>query len=572
MSDLLAAQQQRLDIWVELAISQGWLADNAGDTLQQATLATPGQLFDQSNRPLVAGLFGGTGVGKSSLLNRLAGEAVARVSAERPTSRDITVYVHRSISVDHLPQGLPLERMRTALHNNPEFRHVLFIDIPDFDSVEQANRELVDAWLPHLDVVMYVVSPERYRDDQGWQLLQRHAREHAWIFIINQWDRGSPELRDDFIAQLKSQGLTDPVVYCTDCAELTHAPGADVRQATDDFPRLQQSLQSLSNDQIIDALQEHGVLSRLQGMKTVSDCWLQPLGDKADFAAIRESWREQCTRQHKRISDALQWPLQQLAAQYAQHTPFWKKLIRQSRPVRQVETSQLGTTAVALNERLRTQFDDFINQQSSTRKMPVSALQQALFNPFEQVLAQTEQTLQDRLSQALAQPGNAWQRKLYGLLGAACFVLPLASLLWISVRIVSAFVNGGIDTSAYLDSSFAINASLLLGISWLLPAIAHAMLTPSYEEAALLGLREAMADVFERTHEHVDESLQALAEEALQLRRSYQQLWSEMPTDGTAELPEPVRRMLISRISQTPARTLDVRANTHSSTASAPLS
>ena len=121
MSDLLAAQQQRLDIWVELAISQGWLVDNAGDTLEQATLATPGQLFDQSNRPLVAGLFGGTGVGKSSLLNRLAGEPVARVSAERPTSRNITVYVHRSISVDHLPQNLPLERMRTALHNNPEF-------------------------------------------------------------------------------------------------------------------------------------------------------------------------------------------------------------------------------------------------------------------------------------------------------------------------------------------------------------------------------------------------------------------------------------------------------------------
>ena len=449
---------------------------------------------------------------------------------------------------------------------------MLFIDIPDFDSVEQANRELVDAWLPHLDVVMYVVSPERYRDDQGWQLLQRHAREHAWIFIINQWDRGSPELRDDFVAQLKSQGLTDPIVYCTDCADPAHAPEADSQHATDDFPHLQQSLQALSNNQIINALQEHGVLSRLQGMKTVSDCWIEPLGEQADFSAIRDSWRQQCPRQHARISDALQWPLQQLAGQYVHTTPFWKKLIRQSKPVGQVDTTELGGTAAALRERLSSWFDDFINQQASEKKIPISALQHALTLPHQQVLAQTDQTLQDRLSQALAKPGSAWQRKLYGLLGALCFVLPLAALVWISVRIVAAFVDGGIDTSAYLGSSFAVNAALLLAISWLIPAIAHATLTPSYEQAAMQGLKQALVDVFERTRDQVDESLQVLAEEASHLRRSYQQLWSEMPTDGTAELPEPVRRMLISRISQTPSRTLDVRANTHNSTDRAPLS
>ena len=280
MPDLPLAQKSRLEQWASLAISDGWLTQDAPLTLAAASDATPGQLFNEAHRPLVAGLFGGTGVGKSTLLNRMAGEAVARTSAERPTSREITVYVHRSLSVDHLPDSLPMQRMRTALHNNEMYRQVMFVDMPDFDSVEQANRTLVDLWLPHLDVVIYVVSPERYRDDQGWQLLRQHATAHAWLFVINQWDRGNPLLRDDFISQLAEQGLPDPLVFCTDCANPAHAPSADVTHAVDDFVALQQTLQTLSDEQIINGLQEHGVVARLQNLKVLSNDWLAFLGDE----------------------------------------------------------------------------------------------------------------------------------------------------------------------------------------------------------------------------------------------------------------------------------------------------
>ena len=122
MSDLPTAQAQRLEHWADRAISQGWLSADAKKALNLANSANPGQLFQQPGRPLVVGLFGGTGVGKSSLLNRLSGERIARASAERPTSRNITVYVHRSISVDSLPENLPMQRMRTSLHNNANYR------------------------------------------------------------------------------------------------------------------------------------------------------------------------------------------------------------------------------------------------------------------------------------------------------------------------------------------------------------------------------------------------------------------------------------------------------------------
>jgi Uma2 family endonuclease len=43
---------------------------------------------------------------------------------------------------------------------------------------------------PHIDVLVYVVSPERYRDNKAWQLLLAEGGKHAWIFVLNQSDRG----------------------------------------------------------------------------------------------------------------------------------------------------------------------------------------------------------------------------------------------------------------------------------------------------------------------------------------------------------------------------------------------
>lgn len=572
MSDLPTAQAQRLEHWADRAISQGWLPDDAPKALHLATNANPGQLFQQPGRPLVVGLFGGTGVGKSTLLNRLSGEHIARASAERPTSRDITVYVHRSISVDRLPENLPMQRMRTSLHNNASYRQVMFIDMPDFDSVEQSNRELVNLWLPHLDVVMYVVSPERYRDDQGWQLLQRHAKEHAWLFVINQWDRGSPEQRDDFIEQLASQGLPKPLVYCTDCANPAHAPGTDTANATDDFPALQKMLLFLSDDQIINHLQEHGVLARLQELKVLGDQWLQPLGSDTVFAALSSRWAELREPHQEALSQALQLPCAQIAQSFAEQTPFWKRLFSRHNSAPHNDPRALEPLTATLNERIQAQLDNFLNQQAYDSVLPLQAMRTALSDSPAQPSEQSRQRLQDAMNHALLHPGQAWQRKLYALMNLLCLLLPLAALGWISYRVISGFAAGGSDPSAYLSSNFAVNGALLLGVSWLLPALAHTWLKPSREQAALQGLEQGINNVMEQTHQHVADSLAQLGRQAEHLRDDYRQLWTQLPADNSAQLPEAVQRMLSQSVGQAPVRALDVRANTHTATDSAPLS
>ena len=81
-------------IWAQKRAQTGWISDQeaeAFDHIDERT-PTPASLFDpELQRPVVMAFLGGTGVGKSTLLNRLAKQTIARMGIERPTSREVTV-------------------------------------------------------------------------------------------------------------------------------------------------------------------------------------------------------------------------------------------------------------------------------------------------------------------------------------------------------------------------------------------------------------------------------------------------------------------------------------------------
>lgn len=565
MSDLPAAQQLALEAWAGNAIATGWLSEHDRQVLTTTESSSPSQLFETTERPLVVGFFGGTGVGKSTLMNRFAEEPIARASVERPTSRDITVYVHRSVSVDRLPRHFPMRKMRTALHNNDVYRHVLFIDMPDFDSVESANRDLVDTWLPHLDLVLYVVSPDRYRDDQGWRLLLKHAQQHAWMFIINHWDRGAPEQLEDFRAQLAGAGLQNPMLFRTDCSG-----AADIN---DDFAQLQATLQASSDQSIIRSLDELGIVARLKAQKHISDTWLKSIASDESLSLLSERWTSFWQDSSKALIQSLEAKAHLHARHYALQDTSWLQRLRGG-------TSEAPTAADAsvtlvddsLLGRVDNQVADFLNQQSHDLQLPIAALKQAIAEPYARSRRDFSSTVNDATGASLAAPGNRAQRLLHRLLSLLCIVLPLSAMGWIAWRVVYGFTLGGSNPAAYLGSNFAVNSALLLGLSWLLPAFLMRKVRPSSEKAAQRGMLQGLDIALNDVTDALTDGFSELRRETQELQTQYSSLWQTLPAPETASLPEPVRRMLAAEIAEPVQRSLDVRANTHNSTDDAPVS
>jgi hypothetical protein len=139
----------------------------------------------------VLALVGGTGVGKSSLLNALAGTDVSRASVRRPTTSHPIAWV----------PGEDLEALAPLLdwvgvqdvreHEGRALGPVAILDLPDMDSLELDHRERVEAILPRVDAVAWVTDPEKYHDAvladdflRAW--LSRLSRQ---IVIVNKSDR-----------------------------------------------------------------------------------------------------------------------------------------------------------------------------------------------------------------------------------------------------------------------------------------------------------------------------------------------------------------------------------------------
>ena len=482
--------------WALQAAAAGWLEQEILDQEKPLEAGTPNQLFAEGQaRPLLVAFMGGTGVGKSSLLNRLAGKPIARTGIERPTSREVTLFHHRAIALQHLPENLPIASVRIAQHDDEAKKHVIWIDMPDFDSIDQNNRHLVLEWLPHIDVLVYVVSPERYKDEKAWRLLLAEGARHAWLFVLNQWDRGQLVQFEDFQRQLGKAGFVEPIIFKTICAQGGQA---------DEFNELEQTLSALANEHTVQQLQQRGMQARLNALRHTLELYQRSLVKETAFERLLPIWHQQWQRTVQVLQEGFAWPVQQLANYYAEHA------------VGLLTNPATGKYPSAKADALlwdpwaKARFDDALDEfvlQAEQSGIPAPPLVQS-FAPLREKASKIIETQSElAVRQALANPGNALQRAFLSAASIAEIVLPLAALSWVGYQVFTGYQYSNETHLAYLGVDFLIHSGLVVAISWLTPWFIAKKMKPSLKSSALQGLHKGLSQAFSMIDEDVSAAL-----------------------------------------------------------------
>lgn len=195
---------------------------------RQSYLERIKETLEKARRPgevLYVGIMGGTGVGKSTLIDALAREEISTISEKRPFTDRAVVYRHRDT-----PRGLEkiisLLRDVDAVHNIDAIKDFILLDLPDFDSKDENNRHNAMRIAPELDGIVWVASPEKYGDAVFYEFIKQNVADQTnYTFVLNKADElidgalADPysdlkKVLGDFTFRLKHEaGVQEPRIF-----------------------------------------------------------------------------------------------------------------------------------------------------------------------------------------------------------------------------------------------------------------------------------------------------------------------------------------------------------------------
>ncbi|WP_327048159.1 YfjP family GTPase [Microbispora sp. NBC_01189] len=155
-------------------------------------------------------LAGATGSGKSSLFNALSGTDLATVGVTRPTTSKAQAALWGPDGSGPLLDWLGVPLRHTVEGESPG---LILLDLPDHDSIELSHREEVDRLVAVVDLLVWVLDPQKYADAAVHERYLRPLARHrdVMVVVLNQVDR-LPEnavkrCLDDLRGLLAADGL-----------------------------------------------------------------------------------------------------------------------------------------------------------------------------------------------------------------------------------------------------------------------------------------------------------------------------------------------------------------------------
>ena len=241
--------------------------------------------------PLVVATFGGTGTGKSTLVNALVGEEVAVPGKQRPTTTTPTLVAHPE--TDLAPLGLPLDRVRVKRADAAALREFILVDCPDPDTTEieaegegaATNLGRLRELLPHCDVLLVVSTQQKYRNARIADELAQAARGCRLLFVqTHAADDG--DIREDWRRVLGERfELSPDDLYFVDSVRAQSERDAG-RLPTGEFARLLETLRTELSEHARVAVRRSNLLDLIQGALERADANVR--AGRPALEAVRE--------------------------------------------------------------------------------------------------------------------------------------------------------------------------------------------------------------------------------------------------------------------------------------------
>ncbi|MGC3971540.1 MAG: GTPase domain-containing protein [Pirellulales bacterium] len=207
-------------------------------TLIERLLERTATLRLRVESPLVVATLGGTGVGKSTLVNALCGDEVSEAGRQRPTTKRPTFISRPGLTPETF--GIDPLTVNIVERDLPLLREMVLIDCPDPDTTEDAtagetNLARLRGLLPHCDVLIVVSTQQKYRSARVTAELAAAASGARLVFVQTHADQDD-DLREDWRRVLAEDFTTGEMFFVDGPAALADAKAGIAPRG--DFGRL----------------------------------------------------------------------------------------------------------------------------------------------------------------------------------------------------------------------------------------------------------------------------------------------------------------------------------------------